>query len=540
MALVLAAAMACAVLAAPAAAADDGAVLFDPAAVHEIDFDLTEAARAAIDADPGEYAEAGITVEIGDQTHELERVGLRLRGSSSFRTMDGKASFKVKFNEFVKGQKLLGLKKLTLNNMVQDESMIHEALAYRLFRAVGVAAPRTGYAFVRVNDDEYGVYLNVEAPDDVSLPRWFDSTEHLYEGGYGLDVRAEHVEFFQPDEGDGDDRTDLEAFAAALANGSLPFSQRLEGIADLEQMTAMWAVERYLAHWDGYTGNPEVVYEADQAPPNNYYLHSDASGVFTMLPWGTDQTFLRDWFVHAPNPDGPQPYLVFDAPSGLLLDGCLADAACTELYLDALGSLPEIVEALGLDAQAGELATELAPWQADDPRREYSLEQIAEAVDATRAFIRSRPGDLFDDDYWTGDSPFEPTPEDPDVPVEPIDPVEPVDPGPAPAEPTRPGDPAAPGAQPDLTAPQTTLVDGPDPLVNSKHRRAIVRFRFRSSERGSTFECRLDERRWAACDSPRRLLVDGGDHVFRMRAIDPAGNADPTPARRRWSVAAFG
>ena len=33
---------------------------------------------------------------------------------------------------------------MTLNNMVQDESMIHETLGYAILRAAGIPAPRTG------------------------------------------------------------------------------------------------------------------------------------------------------------------------------------------------------------------------------------------------------------------------------------------------------------------------------------------------------------------------------------------------------------
>ena len=66
--------------------------------------------------------------------------------------------------------------------------MIHESLAYTAFRATGVPAPRTGYAYVRVNGDDYGLHLNVETLDSVSLPtlRPFDAdTQHLYEGEGG-------------------------------------------------------------------------------------------------------------------------------------------------------------------------------------------------------------------------------------------------------------------------------------------------------------------------------------------------------------------
>ncbi len=126
----------------------------------------------------------------------------------------------MKFNHSVSGQRFLGLKKMTLNNMVQDPSMIHEVLAYSVFRAMGVPAPRTGYAFVRVNGAAYGVYLNVETLDDVSLPRLFPSTEHLYEGGYGADIGPGGAGAFEVDEGDEDERADLEALIAAANEGS--------------------------------------------------------------------------------------------------------------------------------------------------------------------------------------------------------------------------------------------------------------------------------------------------------------------------------
>ena len=57
-------------------------------------------------------------------------------------------------------------------------------------------------------------------------------------------------------------------------------------------------------------------------------------------------------------------------------------------------------------------------------------------------------------------------------------------------------------------------------------------FRFTSSEAGSSFQCRLDNRRFRPCVSPVRYrhLRDGG-HRFEVRAVDSAGNFDGTPAR---------
>ena len=64
----------------------------------------------------------------------------------------------------------------------------------------------------------------------------------------------------------------------------------------------------------------------------------------------------------------------------------------------------------------------------------------------------------------------------------------------------------------------------------------MARFRFKSTERGSTFECRHFDDAWYPCDSPERFTVGPGHQFFRVRATDAAGNTDPRAARHRWSV----
>ena len=100
---------------------------------------------------------------------------------------------------------MLGLRKMTLNNMVQDPSMVHETLAYASFRAAGVPASRTGYAYVRLNDNDIGVYLDLENLDEIGLKRIFgsfdDETQHLYEGEQGDDVFPGGEAGFEVDEG---------------------------------------------------------------------------------------------------------------------------------------------------------------------------------------------------------------------------------------------------------------------------------------------------------------------------------------------------
>lgn len=350
--------------------ADEAAWLFEPGRVVEIDLGLSADARAELDEDPDEYVEGTFALTTSGGTYGPYAVGVRLKGSGSFRPLSGKAAFKVSFNHVVPGQRFLGLRRLTLNNMVQDPSMVRESLAYEAFRSAGVPAPRTGHAYVRLNGDDYGVYLDVETLDEVALPRWFATTRHLYEGPLYADVVPGLLDAFEVDVGGEHDRSDLEALAGAAASRS--FVDAMSPVADLDELTRMWAVERYIGHWDGYTR---------EGGPNNYFLHSDAAGRFSMLPWGTDQT----WSVRLPFEDGP---------TGRLFTGCLHASACRARFRAALTALGAQIAGLDLDGRAASLAAALAPWQQRDPRREDTLEEIAADVGAVRAFLAARPGDL--------------------------------------------------------------------------------------------------------------------------------------------------
>jgi hypothetical protein len=90
------------------------------------------------------------------------------------------------------------------------------------------------------------------------------------------------------------------------------------------------------------------------------------------------------------------------------------------------------------------------------------------------------------------------------------------------------------GGQPsDTTPPQTTISAGP----GRKLARGRAKFSFSSSEAGSTFQCKLDRKKVDGCRSPKSYSgLKPGHHTFDVWATDPAGNKDPTPAKRRFRV----
>jgi len=89
------------------------------------------------------------------------------------------------------------------------------------------------------------------------------------------------------------------------------------------------------------------------------------------------------------------------------------------------------------------------------------------------------------------------------------------------------------GTTKDKTPPDTKIVKGPP----KKTHKTTVKFKFTATEAGSTFQCKLDRKPFKPCSSPRKYKkLKPGKHVFKVRAIDKAGNVDPTPATRKFTV----
>jgi hypothetical protein len=101
---------------------------------------------------------------------------------------------------------------------------------------------------------------------------------------------------------------------------------------------------------------------------------------------------------------------------------------------------------------------------------------------------------------------------------------------------------------PDLVPPETNLPFSEGGIQNgpsegSTTTSVLAKFIFYAYENGYvagsgiTFECKLDEGSWETCISPKEYNgLSEGSHTFQVRATDPYGNVDPTPASRQWYV----
>lgn len=116
---------------------------------------------------------------------KFQNVGVRPKGNSSLTQVansdSDRYSFRLQFDEYIKGQTCFGLEGFVVNNMIGDNTYMKEYISYELMDKVGVDAPLFGYADIKVNGKGWGLYLAVELYNESFEQRTFgDTTGMLY------------------------------------------------------------------------------------------------------------------------------------------------------------------------------------------------------------------------------------------------------------------------------------------------------------------------------------------------------------------------
>lgn len=206
----------------------------------------------------------------------IESVSLRKKGFiGSLSTT--KPGMKMEFDELVEDRRIHGMERMALNNTPQDPTMLRTCLAYAHFNAVGVPAPRCGFAHVVVNGEDLGVYATVQPVDDHFLAdHGHDPESPLFEGTLS-DFRDGWMATYDLDS-PAADRAQLEPILAAVESGDL---DEIAAVIDIDAYIRFWVAEAMMAHWDGYGWNT-----------NNYFVFLDpADGKARFVPWGADATW---------------------------------------------------------------------------------------------------------------------------------------------------------------------------------------------------------------------------------------------------------
>ena len=106
--------------------------------------------------------------------------------------------------------------------------------------------------------------------------------------------------------------------------------------------------------------------------------------------------------------------------------------------------------------------------------------------------------------------------------------------------PPPPGTPTGPGTTPPVITPPAPGPVAPNTILRKKPRKKTAKrkamFKFVADQPGSSYQCKLDKKPFKPCRSPWKKKVKPGRHTFQVRAINPQGMVDPTPAIFKWKV----
>ena len=195
--------------------------LFDTSKVHTIDIVMDDWDSFIDGCEDEEYVSCAVVID----NEAYKNVAIRAKGNTSLSSVaaygNDRYSFKIEFDHFDSGKSYHGLDKLSLNNIIQDNTYMKDYLCYQMMGYMGADAPLCSYVWITVNGEAWGLYLAVEGVEDSFLERNYGTSYgELYKPdsqsmgggrGNGADISETELaeQFFGEDTaGDSDTNTD--------------------------------------------------------------------------------------------------------------------------------------------------------------------------------------------------------------------------------------------------------------------------------------------------------------------------------------------
>jgi len=252
-------------------------------------------------ADQEQYTSAEVTID----GHAVGTVGLRFKGEYSLwscvddtgKLTCDKLSLKLKFTEYDPEKRFHGLKRLNFNNLVDEGAIVRESISYRLFRDMGIIAPRTSFAVVSVNGQSQGLYSVVEEVDGrFTDDRFAQGDGNLFKEAWPADTASGYFSYRLENNQETATFDAFQAFASEMLTAQdEQLVQTLGKWMDLDYLMTYMAVDYAIANWDGVT----TFYCGDWGCQNhNYYMYQEENAPkFWLIPWDLNATLMVDHWL---------------------------------------------------------------------------------------------------------------------------------------------------------------------------------------------------------------------------------------------------
>lgn len=422
--------------------------LFDTSRVHTIDIVIDGWDEFLDTCENEEYSACAVVID----NEAYRNVGIRAKGNTSLSQVsdygNNRYSFKIEFDCYENGKSYHGLDKISLNNMIQDNTYMKDYLTYQMMGDFGVAAPLCSYAYLTVNGEDWGLYLAVEAVEESFLARNYGNAYgNLYKpdsmnmgGGRGnggnfnkmpdreeiskmkeMPGREDFEIRGMPDEGFENGRarefgggmpmsddvaliyTDdaYESYSNIFDNAKTDVSyadqnrliaslkelgegEEIESVVDVEAVIRYFVVHNFVCNFDSYTGSMI----------HNYYLYEE-DGKMSMIPW--DYNLAFGGFESQSDAEGMVNYPIDSPVAGSTIESrpmlawMFANEEYTEMYHQYFKELIDSYFNSGyFQEMAASVKEMIAPYVEKDPTKFCSYEEFIAGIDTLKQFCLLR------------------------------------------------------------------------------------------------------------------------------------------------------
>ena len=349
--------------------------LFSDELVHDLQLDLSSEARSDLRSDPYEWVPADLIV--GGFAWP---VGVRVKGTSTYQSIDDKPSLKVDFGYQVPGLRFQGQRRINLHNIDLDPMLSSEWLNWGYFRAADLPAPRVGYTKLEIDGRDRGLYTLVEDIEDPFLERWFEDPDgNLYENKANYCDLDDGTSCFEAEETDEGDHEALARLVEASELRGEDWLAAMQEQMDWERFVGFLAMERSVAHWDSYSFDL-----------SNYRIyHEPTDDDWAFIPWSGDLGFgYRPWSYPDCGKHGVEPQ---DYDMGILASRCEQVPECHDAVLDAMLEHADLIEASEPQVLVNQALDRVRDY-ADEENRD--MEHFEEHGACVADWLEQRPEEL--------------------------------------------------------------------------------------------------------------------------------------------------
>ena len=314
----------------------------------------------------------------------------------------------MEFDQYDDTKSYYGLDKLSLNNIIQDNTYMKDYLVYQMMNEFGVDAPLCSYAYITVNGEDWGLYLAVEGVEDSFLQRNYGNDYgELYKpdsmsfgggrgngkefsfgdstGGMGSsDVKLQYIDEAEDSYSNIFDnaKTDItnadkERLIESLR--ILSSDENIETVVDIEEVIRYFVVHNFVCNGDSYTGSMI----------HNYYLYEE-DGKLSMIPWdynlafGTFQGGNASEEVNAPIDSPVSSGSMEDRP---MVNWIFSKEEYTNLYHKYFS---EFLDSVDIENLINQTETLILEYVVKDPTKFCTYEEFETGVKALKEFCQLR------------------------------------------------------------------------------------------------------------------------------------------------------